>query len=154
MRIIVEDKFSYNIYRIEGTYMGIWGSGLYANDSACDVRDSYMKLLESGYSNSEAYKKLIQDFQEYIGDEDEPFFWFALADTQWRMGRLSLEVKEKALEWIDKNGGLELWEESSNGGLGWKKTLQNLKLKLLSPMPLEKKIRKPQEINNNLWNMK
>jgi len=31
------------------------------------------------------------------------------------------EVKEKALDWIDKNGGLELWDESKSGRIGWKK---------------------------------
>lgn len=133
--------------------MGTWGVGLYANDSTCDVRDSYIKFLQEGFGNLEAYEKTLEEYREYIGDQDEPFLWFALADTQWRMGRLLPEVKEKALEWIDKDGGMELWEESTNRGAGWKKTLQNLKLKLLSPMPPEKKIRKPQVINNNLWNL-
>ncbi len=133
--------------------MGAWGSGLYANDSTCDVRDSYMKLLKDGLSNLEAYRKVLAEYQEYIGDQDEPLFWFALAETQWRTGRLLPDVKEKALKWIDKDGGLELWEESANSGAGWKKTLQNLRLKLLSPMPPEKKIRRPQVINYNLWNI-
>lgn len=132
--------------------MGTWGTGLYANDCTCDVRDSYMKFLREGLGNSEAYKKTLEEYQEYIGDQDEPFLWYALAETQWRMGRLLPEVKGKALEWIDNGGGLELWEESTKGGAGWNKTLQNLKLKLLSPMPPEKKIPIPQEINNNLWN--
>lgn len=133
--------------------MGAWGAGLYANDTTCDVRDSYMKFLQEGISNSEVYNKVLVEYREYIGDQDEPLFWFALAETQWRVGRLIPEVKEKALEWIDKDGGLVLWEESANGGAGWKKTLQNLKLKLLSPMPPEKMIRKLQKINNNLWNV-
>lgn len=133
--------------------MGAWGSGLYANDSTCDVRDSYMKFLQEGLENREAYEKTLEEFQEYIEDQDEPFLWFALAETQWRTGRLLPEVKKKALEWIDKDGGMELWEESANGGSGWKKTLQNLECKLLSPMPPEKKIRKPQVIDNNLWNV-
>ncbi len=132
--------------------MGIWGSGLYANDSTCDVRDSYMKYLQEGYKNQDAYQKVLEEYNEYIGDQDEPFLWFALAETQWRTGRLLPEVKAKALEWIEKDGGLELWEESLNGGSGWKKTLNKLRIKLLSSMPPEKKIRKSQEINQNLWN--
>lgn len=133
--------------------MGTWGTGLYANDSTCDVRDSYIKFLQEGLSNTDAYEKMLIEYEEYIGDDDEPFFWFALAETQWCTGRLLPEVKEKALEWIEKGGGLELWEDSTNKGSGWKKTLQNLKKKLLTPMPQEKKIRKPQEIDNNLWNI-
>ena len=38
-----------------------------------------------------------------MGDvEEEPLFWFALADTQWNYGRLLPEVKEQALAWLDK----------------------------------------------------
>jgi hypothetical protein len=44
------------------------------------------------------------------------------------------EVKEKALMWIAKGGGLSLWAESKNGGAGWKKTLEKLKDILESPM--------------------
>ena len=33
----------------------------------------------------------------YKDDEEEPSFWFALADTQWKYGRLLPEVKEKAI---------------------------------------------------------
>jgi hypothetical protein len=133
--------------------MGTWGSGLYANDSTCDVRDSYMKYLKDRISNAEIYEKMLEEYREYIGDQEEPLFWYALAETQWCMGRLLPEVKEKALEWIDRDGGLVLWKESTNGGAGWKKTLQNLKLKLTSPLPPEKKIRNPQKVINNLWNV-
>jgi len=133
--------------------MGTWGSTLYANDSTSDVRDSYIKYLRDGISSTEAYEKILEEFREYIEEDEEPLFWLALAETQWKTGRLLPEVKEKALEWIDKCGGLELWEESANGGAGWKKTLERLKLKLLSPMPPEKKIKKLQEINHNLWNV-
>lgn len=132
--------------------MGAWGSGLYENDSTCDVRDTYMGLLGDGLSNVEAYKKTLEKLGEYIGDQDEPLLWFALAETQWTVGRLLPEVKEKALELINRGGGLELWEESICE-CKWKNTLENLKLKIQSPMPSEKKIRKPQEINNNFWDV-
>jgi hypothetical protein len=133
--------------------MGVWGSGLYANDCSCDVRDSYIEYLREQLSNEEAYKKTMENNSEYIGNEDEPFFWYALADTQWEKGRLMPEVKEKALAWIEAGGGLELWEESANGGTGWKKTLQKLKLKLESPTPKEKKIRKTVAFETNPWNI-
>lgn len=133
--------------------MGAWGSGLYTNDSTCDVRDSYIRYLQEGSGNKEAYKKTLDEYNELLGDQDEPFLWFALAETQWKTGRLLTEVKEKALMWIEQDGGIELWAESANGGSGWKKTLQNLKIKLNSPMPSEKKIHKPIVINNNFWDV-
>ena len=133
--------------------MGTWGTGLYENDGACDVQDSYKGFLNDGLSNQEAYDKIMDMCQEYLGDEDEePIFWFALADTQWGLGRLMPEVRSKALEWIDKGGRMPLWQESGNSA-GWKKTLEKLKIKLNKPAPPEKKIRKPRVINQNLWNI-
>ena len=133
--------------------MGFWGSSLYANDTTCDVHDSYIGYLEQGISNEEAYEKVLDEFQEYMGDEEEPLFWYALAETQWKLGRLRPEVKEKALEWIENDGGMSLWEESANKGAGWKKTILKLQEKLLSPMKPEKKIRKKEEVCGDLWNL-
>ena len=134
--------------------MGIWGSSLFANDTTCDVRDAYMKYLEEQLNNQEAFDKIMSDYKGSMGDEDvEPLFWFALAETQWEVGRLILEVKEKALEWIEKEGGVALWEDSGVNSEGWKKTLKKLKEKLESPIRSEKKIHKPEAINQNLWNV-
>ena len=111
--------------------MGAWGSGLYANDTTCDVRNTYMKFLQEQISNDEAYKKILEKFSEYLDDEDEaPLFWFALADTQWKAGRLRSDVKANALAWIEKGGGMALWEESARGDAGWQKTLNKLRAKL------------------------
>jgi len=136
--------------------MGAWGSGLYSNDTTCDIRDMYMDFLkEKQLSNKEAYEKMMElyDREGYAGDEDyEPLFWFALADTQWDVGKLLPEVKAKALEWIDKGGGLPLWEESGDGA-DWKMTLEKLRNKLETEQPKEKKIRKPMKVNQNLWNI-
>lgn len=133
--------------------MGTWGTALYANDTSCDVRDTYMKLLQEQLSNEEAYEKTLDEYREYIGDEEEPLFWYALAETQWRLGRLMPEVKEIALDWINKKGGIQLWAESKNKGIGWENTLQKLKTKLESPMPPEKVIKKPEEFIRNPWNI-
>ena len=136
--------------------MGAWGTTLYANDTTCDIRNMYMKYLgEEQLSNQEAYDKLIEECSECfeMPDDEEPLFWYALADTQWRIGKLMPEVKAKALEWIEKDGGLDLWEDSKVGGAGWKKTLEKLRAKLETEQPKEKKIRKPTAINQNLWNV-
>jgi len=134
--------------------MGFWGSSLYSNDSTCDIRDGYLNFIREGLSNEEAYEKILENLQDYIKFDEEPLFWFALAETQWKVGRLRPDVKEKALEWIEKNGGLDVWEEENpKGGSGWKKTLQKLRDKLESPIPKEKKLRKPEIPNQDLWNL-
>ncbi|MCL2426586.1 MAG: hypothetical protein FWD05_09650 [Oscillospiraceae bacterium] len=132
--------------------MGTWDSSLYGNDKTCDVKDAYMRHLTNQLSNQEAYDKTMELFKGSIGDEhEEPLFWFALAETQWKVGRLTSDVREKAMEWIEKDGGVALWEDSGVSSAGWKKTLAKLKEKLESPMRSEKKIRKPAEFDANPW---
>jgi len=134
--------------------MGAWGTGLYDNDTTCDVRNTYMDFLQEQFSNQEVYEKTFEMYKDCIGDiDDEPLFWFALAETQWKVGRLMPEVKATALEWIEKEGGVLLWEDSPVGNSGWKKTLEKLKTTLEAEQRKEKKIRKPQVINHNLWNI-
>jgi len=121
--------------------MGAWGSSLYANDTTCDVRDTYLDFLQDQLSNQEAYKETLNKYVEYFGDEEEPLLWFALAETQWKVGRLIPEVKEKALNWIDKSADKNFFDSSVNN-IAWSKTLLKLKEKLNSPMRSEKRIEK------------
>ena len=130
--------------------MGIWGPELYDNDSACDVQDGYLDFLQDGLGNEEAYEKMLEHFGEYLGDQDEPIFWLALAETQWKVGRLRADVKEKAMEWIQNEGYLEMWDGDPKDRTGWQRTLQKLKVKLERPMPKEKRV--PQ-VDRNPWNL-
>jgi len=123
---------------------------LYGNDTTSDVKDTYTEYLLDQLSNQDALERTIRDFEDLMGDEEEPLFWFALAETQWRVGRLTPEVKEKALEWIAREGGISLWEAAGAGSEGWKKTLMKLREKLESPMRKEKNMEK---LNQNLWNV-
>ena len=133
--------------------MGYWGAGLYANDTGADVRDAYMTALQDGLDDETSWEKVQEKFREYIGTDEEPLFWYAAADTQWRLGRLRPEVKAKAMEWLERQGGLELWVESTSKGKGWIKTMQQLRQRLESPMPKWKKVTKPKEINQDPWKL-
>ena len=44
--------------------MGTWGTGLYANDCACDVRDIYTECLQNQLSNEEAYKETLKNIKD------------------------------------------------------------------------------------------
>ena len=124
--------------------MGACGTSLYANDSASDIRGDYIDKLKCGKTNEEATKELIEANRDIMGDvEEEPLFWFALADTQWNYGRLLPEVKEKALFYLSQDKELERWKESGQKQLNaWKKALKALKEKLESPQPPAKKVSK------------
>lgn len=132
--------------------MGFWGTSLYANDCTCDVRDGYLRLLQMKYSNEDAYLEIRKDFSEYIGTDEEPLFWYALADTQWKTGRLTSEVKENALRYLECNGGAEFWEEGTKAYQGWLKTIAKLKERLNKPQPREKRIEAPADYQYNPGN--
>ncbi|MFX0549445.1 hypothetical protein ACOAKC_08910 [Hathewaya histolytica] len=124
--------------------MASWGPKLYQDDVAEDVRDYYKDQLKRGKTNEEVTKELIDDNEDIILDQDEALvFWFALADTQWNLGRLLPFVKEKALEYLKSGTNLEIWEKEAINQREYKvreKVLQELEQKLMSPMPPEKKI--------------
>lgn len=133
--------------------MGFWGSSLYANDCTSDIRDTYIQFLEHRCSNEAAYQKTMEEFYDCLNTKEEPLFWYALADTQWELGRLMPEVKKKAMFWLEKNGGLDFWEGHAKGQIGWKKTLAKLTDRLNTPQPREKKIESPADFQYNPGNV-
>ena len=123
--------------------MGAWGTGLYQDDDTCDIKEEYLAYLRIGMSNEEALEELMECNEELIEDEEiGPLFWLALADTQWKYGRLTNEVKEKALDVINSGKDLERWEEDKKIYEKRKKVLEDLKERLNAKQPEEKKIRK------------
>lgn len=133
--------------------MGFWGTGIYLNDFTCDVRDSYIDLLKQQIDNNNAVQTVINEYGDFSDEAEEALFWYALADTGWKTGRLLPEIKEKAIHFILHDGGIELWEDDCKKRDKWKIVLQKLKKELDSPMPKEKKFRKPEEFDRNPWNV-
>lgn len=122
--------------------MGAWGPGLYHDDVAEDVKTEYLKLLKTGKSNKEATEKLLEDNQSIINDSDEAsVFWFALADTQWKLGRLIPSVKDKALFYLKTGDDLKKWEKVNNTKYKDRKNvLEKLETRLNSSMPSLRKV--------------
>lgn len=104
--------------------MGAWGTSLYANDTASDIRADYLDKLKRGKTNEEATQELMDENRDIMGDsEEEPLFWFALADTQWNYGRLIPKVKEKALHFLAQDEELQRWQDSGQKLMAWKRRL-------------------------------
>ena len=122
--------------------MGAWGAKLYQDDVAQDIRDRFKDQLRRGKSSEEVTQELIKGYSYMIDDPDDgPVFWFALADTQWNLGKLLPEVKKQALLWLDKGGDVRRWEaENPKQAIIRKKVLEELQQKLNSLQPPEKKI--------------
>lgn len=124
--------------------MGAWGPGLFSDDVACDVKEYYMNCLREEISAEEAEAAVVSYFGDELADSDDgPVVVLALADTAWRVGRLSEKLKEAAIRIIDTGEGLERWEVEGKQLLKKRQAvLQKLKEKLLSPQPPEKKVYK------------
>lgn len=83
--------------------MGTWGSGLYQNDMSDDIKECFIDKCKRGHTIEEATEISIKEYAEELQDEDDaPNFWFALADIQWKYGKLLPKVKENALYHIEE----------------------------------------------------
>jgi len=133
--------------------MGTWGTGLYSNDLSLDVRDTYKNQLERIKTNEEAFEATCEMYKECMGTDEEPLFWYALADMQWRYGKLMPQVKEKALWWIAQGGGTDEWKEKKSDLRQWLKTLEKLKTKLESEQPQERIFKRRKLRYENPWGM-
>jgi hypothetical protein len=66
--------------------MGAWGTALFSDDTACDVRDSYVDLVGDGLTGSEATKALLREWTASLHDPDDSQFF------GWRWPPLSGDV--------------------------------------------------------------
>jgi hypothetical protein len=130
--------------------MGAWGTGLYSDDAACDVRDAYREYVGDGLSGSQATDRLLEEWDRV--HEDEPSFWLALADTQWRCGRLEERVKTRALEIIAAGSDLARWNGDTKSVRKRRAVLAKLEDRLGSSQPAPKKIR-PRFRNSTDWEL-
>ena len=121
--------------------MGTWGTGIFSDDNATDLRDDYRELIGDGVPGSEATDRLVAQWAPQ-GDPDlETVFWLALALTQWSCGRLENRVKSEALRAIESGSAIRPWlgcpDERKR-----RKVLKAAKTKLESPQPPEQRIKK------------
>lgn len=124
--------------------MGAWGFELYQNDMSLDVKNEFEELFNAGKTVQDITDKMIEDYKGIMGDVDEePLFWLALADTQWNYGVLLQFVREKALYWLDTDGVLfNCRVIDTSAETKRRKSLDDLRTKLLSPQPSLKKPKK------------
>lgn len=125
--------------------MGIWGTGIFSNDFALDLKTDYKEALSVGLNDREAFE-YIKPYLEDVDDEDFCSIWCGLALTMWQTGRLTEEIKTKVIDIIDDGGDIWLWQESGASIKEIekrKKVLYSTKETLLSPMKEKAKFSKP-----------
>lgn len=133
--------------------MGTWSTKLYGNDTTSDVRDTYIECLRRTENDEDAYRMTLNEYHELIGTDEEALFWFALADTQWKLGRLMSSVKKNALNFISEFRNMVSEQLNVKQVASWNRTLESLSSQLNSPMPLRKKISPHKAFDRNPWNV-
>jgi len=125
--------------------MGTWNVSITGNDTAHDLRSEYTAAFYY-YDVLEAVR-IIDEYvrREMFGESDQEEwcnYYFSLADFMWKKGILTDDIRDKAIEMIDTEFGLELWAEAGVKILSArKKKLTDFKKQLLSTMAEKKKIK-------------
>lgn len=130
--------------------MGAWGTAIFSDDTASDIRSEYRELIEDKVPDDEAINKVLSAY-DHLDNEEEHILWLALAAAQSQVGRLDDQVKAKALDVIESGRGLELWAEAGARDLAKRKAvLQKLKETLTGEQPPPKTLRRPWRHETNL----
>jgi hypothetical protein len=125
--------------------MGAWGTAIFSDDTALDIRDEWREAILDGVSAEDATARLLQSFDDQLGDDDtERLFWMALAAAQFETGRLLPDVRDRALGIIDAGGDVELWRELAGDAEARQRArvLERLAVKLRGPQPKPKRLRR------------
>ena len=130
--------------------MGTWGTSLFANDTTCDVKDTYLMFLSQLSNHEKAFQKTYETYKELIGGDEEALFWYAVADVQWNWGYLMPQVRDTALRFIEQKTDTSFWDNSKQISK-WEKSLQKLRQKLVSPTPTMKNIKPQPSFIRNPW---
>ena len=130
--------------------MGVWGTGLFSDDVACDVRDHYRELLEDGVEDREATRLTVEAFREYF-EESGGIALIAFAVTQSKVGRLDLDIRDRALAVLDRGADLEMWERDNPKLVPKRRAmLEKARAQLTGQQPLRRRLRPPKRISSGL----
>jgi hypothetical protein len=123
--------------------MGVWGTGIFSDDTAADVRDEYRECLAEGMDGRAATDKLLAMFSDSQEDQDdEPPFWLSLAAAQYRYGRLEDRVRDRAVRIIDDGTDVARFSRDPKLGRARERVLKKLRGQLVGPQRQPVKIRR------------
>jgi hypothetical protein len=121
----------------------VWGTDLFADDVACDIRDHYRQLLEDSVEDSTATRLTLEKFQQCL-DEPHGIALIAFAVTQSKVGRLEPDVRDRALAIIDGGADLPVWEQDNPKLLPKRRAvLEKARAQLTGPQPARRRLRPP-----------
>ena len=130
--------------------MGVWGTGLFSDDLACDIRDHYRELLEDGIEDRAATLLILDKFRAYL-EESEGIALLAFAVTQSKLGRLDPDIRDRALAVLDGGADLEVWKRDNPKLLPKRRAvLEKTRSQLTGPQPPRRRLRPPKRTSSGL----
>jgi hypothetical protein len=122
--------------------MGTWRVGIFSDDVACDIRDSFRELAGAGISPEDATEQLLRFYADTFAEfSDANIAWIALALTQWNVGRLVTSVKDNAMLALNDHRDLERWPVELRSKRA--AALGKARDQLLSPQPPPIRLARP-----------
>lgn len=122
--------------------MGTWGTAIFADDDAADVRADFSHYLAATQDLLEATNAIAQDFGANLDKpEAHTAFWLGLAVTQWRKGWLDPRALHAALTIIGNDSDLAKWPAKSAQKRA--KVLEAVRRELMSAPPAPRPMPKP-----------
>jgi hypothetical protein len=132
--------------------MGTWGTALYSDDLAADLRADFRDLIGEGLAAEDALARLLSEYSDSMHVPAEAaVFWLAVADTAWRLGRPVARATTEALGVIESGADLLRWEDAK-ARRGRSLVLDELAATLRSEPPPAKRVAKA-FVANNTWDV-
>ncbi|SEV82186.1 hypothetical protein SAMN05216413_0063 [Ruminococcaceae bacterium KH2T8] len=120
--------------------MGSWGTRIFDNDVSQEIKENYINNLKKGASAEETLSIVYSSCSECFSEpEDSIDSWLSLASVMFDYGRLTEEVRQKALEMIAHDMESTRWHGSEFERR--KSALVELKEKLSSVQPDRKEVK-------------
>jgi hypothetical protein len=111
--------------------MGAWETGIFDDDLALDVKEEFTEALREGLSVQEATEQILESYEDALEDEEEAgVIYFALAELQMKKRKLQSEIKQRALDLIERDQDVERWKDTEEFNKR-KSVLEDLKNRLL-----------------------
>jgi Domain of unknown function (DUF4259) len=127
-----------------GVLMGAWGTALFSDDVACDVRADLRERLADGVDDDAAIRATLGKYSEVIAASDDgPVVILALAVTASKLGRLTPDLRDRGLSMLDEGRGAERWEDDPKLLRRRIEVLSRVREQLVGPQPPPKKVRRP-----------
>ena len=122
--------------------MGTWSASITGNDTALDMIEDY-KVAFSYFDVPKGLQKLDQYVRSNFDESDEDewcAYFYSLADFMWKNGILTDEIRDKAVQMVDSDFGMETWIEAGSEKQR-RKELAKFRAKITSPQCAPKKIK-------------